>query len=99
MANDEHNAHPKRQWQGISSQSIVAVLVAVLVFAVIYTAGMMMWGESSPDRTTTGTVQSQPSSNPPTVAPPPLTPSQQTAPDQLSPQPNPQVAPPRSGGG
>lgn len=99
MANDEHKVRPKRQWQGISSQSIVAVLVAVLVFAVIYTAGMMMWGDSGPDRTTTGAVQSQPSSNPPTVAPPPLTPSQQTAPDQLTPQPSPQTVPPRSGGG
>lgn len=99
MANDEHDIRPRRTWPGFSSHSLVAVLVAVLVLAVIYAAGMMMWVEPSPDRTTTGTVQTQPSSTPPTVSPPPLSPSQQVAPDPVTPQPDPQANPPRGSGG
>ncbi len=99
MANDEHDMRPRREWQGISSQSVVAVLVAVLVLAVIYAAGMMMWADPVSDRATpTGSVQTQPAT-PPTVSPPPLTPSQQTVPQPVTPAPDPQANPPRSGGG
>lgn len=99
MANDEHDIRERRQWPGISSQSVVAVLVAVIILAVIYAAGMMMWVDPATDRaTTTGTVQTRPAT-PPTVSPPPLTPSQQSVPQPVTPAPDPQANPPRSGGG
>ncbi|MCA3628081.1 MAG: hypothetical protein IOC49_12720, partial [Methylobacterium sp.] len=82
-----------------SAKSVAAVLVAVLVLAVIYTAGMMMWSDPQVDRTSTGTVQTEPSRNPPTVSAPPLTNSQQVAPDQVAPRPNPQTNAPGGNGG